>query len=185
MMPGLLTDVTGLTLFWKLFTVVPILVTAYICPYNVHSTDNELEDSTQVRPVVRTALALCLTIYIMTIFYEFLLFGDATLDDLLANFYTDLFIPYSSLLNDAFYVSYAAYLMLVFLIFYPLQFNMDDLSSSTRPLALSSPMFDFITAGLITIFFLGANFIPASGMLSNLLEQLLPICLEFLTCPIY
>ena len=33
-MPRLLPDVTDLTSFWKLFTVVPILVTAYICHYN-------------------------------------------------------------------------------------------------------------------------------------------------------
>lgn len=34
MMPRLLPDVTDLTSFWKLFTVVPVLVTAYICHYN-------------------------------------------------------------------------------------------------------------------------------------------------------
>ena len=34
MIPRLLLDVTDLTSFWKLFTVVPVLVTAYICHYN-------------------------------------------------------------------------------------------------------------------------------------------------------
>lgn len=34
MMPRLLPDVTDLTSFLKLFTVVPVLVTAYICHYN-------------------------------------------------------------------------------------------------------------------------------------------------------
>lgn len=34
MMPRLLPDITDLTSFWKLFTVVPVLVTAYICHYN-------------------------------------------------------------------------------------------------------------------------------------------------------
>lgn len=34
MMPRLLPNVTDLTSFWKLFTVVPVLVTAYICHYN-------------------------------------------------------------------------------------------------------------------------------------------------------
>ena len=33
-MPRLLPDVTDLTSFWNLFTVVPVLVTAYICHYN-------------------------------------------------------------------------------------------------------------------------------------------------------
>ena len=34
MMPRLLPDITDLNSFWKLFTVVPVLVTAYICHYN-------------------------------------------------------------------------------------------------------------------------------------------------------
>lgn len=34
MMPRLLPDVTDLTSFFKLFTVVPVLVTAFICHYN-------------------------------------------------------------------------------------------------------------------------------------------------------
>lgn len=33
-MPRLLPDVTDLTSFWNLFTVVPVLVTAFICHYN-------------------------------------------------------------------------------------------------------------------------------------------------------
>lgn len=33
-MPRLLPNVTDMTSFWKLFTVVPVLVTAYICHYN-------------------------------------------------------------------------------------------------------------------------------------------------------
>ena len=33
-MPRWLPDVTDLTSFWQLFTVVPVLVTAYICHYN-------------------------------------------------------------------------------------------------------------------------------------------------------
>ncbi|XP_039029701.1 amino acid transporter AVT6A-like [Hibiscus syriacus] len=86
MMPRLLPDVIDLTSFWKLFTVGPVLVTAYICHYNVHSIDNELEDSTQIRPVVRTAPVLCSSVYIMISFFGFLLFGDGTLDDVLANF---------------------------------------------------------------------------------------------------
>ena len=33
-MPRMLPDVKDLTSFWKLFTGVPVLVTAYICHYN-------------------------------------------------------------------------------------------------------------------------------------------------------
>ena len=71
----------------------------------VHSIDNELEDNTKIRVVVQTALALCSTVYVMTSLFGFLLFGDATLDDVLANFDADLGIPFGSVLNDAVRVS--------------------------------------------------------------------------------
>lgn len=38
-MPRLLPDVTNVTSFFDLFTVVPVLVTAYICHYNGIQTD--------------------------------------------------------------------------------------------------------------------------------------------------
>lgn len=38
-MPRLLPDVTDVTSFLDLFTVVPVLVTAYICHYNGMQTD--------------------------------------------------------------------------------------------------------------------------------------------------
>lgn len=92
----------------------------------VHSIDNELEDTSGIRPVVRTALGLCSSVYVSL--FGFLLFGDGTLDDVLANFDTDLGIPYSAVLNDAVRVSYAAHLMLVFpIVFYPLRLNIDGL----------------------------------------------------------
>lgn len=42
MMPRLLPNVTDLTSFWELFTVVPVLVTAYICHYNGMQSYNSL-----------------------------------------------------------------------------------------------------------------------------------------------
>ncbi|KAL0431808.1 UNVERIFIED_CONTAM: Amino acid transporter AVT6A [Sesamum radiatum] len=113
LMPRLFPDVTNLASFFKLFTAVPVLVTAYICHYNVHSINNELEDNIRMKAAVRTSLALCSSVYVMSSVFGFLLFGDATLDDVLANFSTDLGIPFGSLLNDAVRVSYAAHLMLV------------------------------------------------------------------------
>lgn len=181
-MPRLLPNVTDMTSFWKLFTVVPVLVTAYICHYNVHSIDNELEDSIKIKSVVRTALALCSSVYIMTSFFGFLLFGDSTLDDVLANFDTDLGIPYSSVLNDAVRVSYAAHLMLVFpIVFYPLRLNMDGLLfPSARPLAVSNLRFAFVTLGLITVIFLGANFIPSIWDAFQFTGATAAVCLGFI-----
>ncbi|KAF2313716.1 hypothetical protein GH714_012855 [Hevea brasiliensis] len=182
MMPRLLPNVTDLTSFWKLFTAVPVLVTAYICHYNVHSIDNELEDSTQIKAVVRTSLALCSTVYIMTSIFGFLLFGDGTLDDVLANFDTDLGIPYSSLLNDAVRVSYAAHLMLVFpIVFYPLRLNLDGLLfPSARPLYQENMRFASITIGLIALIFLGANFIPSIWDAFQFTGATAAVCLGFI-----
>ena len=150
--------------------------------FAVHSIDNELEESTQIRPVVRTALALCSTVYIMTSFFGFLLFGDATLDDVLANFDTDLGIPYSPLLNDAVRVSYTAHLMLVFpIVFFPLRLNMDGLLfPSARPLSQSNTRFAFITAGLITVIFLGANYIPSIWDAFQFTGATAAVCLGFI-----
>ncbi|KAJ8775069.1 hypothetical protein K2173_020073 [Erythroxylum novogranatense] len=182
MMPRLLPDVTDLTSFLNIFTAVPVLVTAYICHYNVHSIDNELEDSTQIKPVVQTAIALCSTVYIMISFFGFLLFGDATLDDVLANFDTNLGIPYSSLLNDAVRVSYAAHLMLVFpIVFHPLRLNLDGLLfSSARPLNQENMRFTLITIGLITLIFLGANFIPSIWDAFQFTGATAAVCLGFI-----
>lgn len=181
-MPRLLPDFTDLASFWKLFTVVPVLVTAYICHYNVHSIQNELEDPSQIRPVVRSALMLCSSVYIMTSLFGFLLFGDDTLDDVLANFDTDLGIPLGSVLNDAVRVSYAAHLMLVFpIVFYPLRLNIDGLFFPTAPsLTSSNVRFGCITASLITIIFLGANFIPSIWDAFQFTGATAAVCLGFI-----
>ncbi|KAJ7974242.1 Amino acid transporter [Quillaja saponaria] len=181
-MPRLLPTVTNSTSFFKLFTVVPVLVTAYICHYNVHNIENELEDSTQMQGVVRTALTLCSSVYLMTSFFGFLLFGDATLDDVLANFDTDLGIPYGSLLNDAVRVSYVAHLMLVFpIVFYPLRLNIDGLLfTKGRPLVLDNFRFASITIALIGLIFLGANFIPSIWDAFQFTGATAAVCLGFI-----
>ncbi|KAF8389876.1 hypothetical protein HHK36_024394 [Tetracentron sinense] len=181
-MPRLLPNVTDMTSIWKLFTVVPIFVTAYICHYNVHTIDNELEDTSQIQPVVRTSLALCSTVYIMTSFFGFLLFGDSTLDDVLANFDTNLGIPYGFLLNDAVRVSYAAHLMLVFpIVFFPLRLNLDGLLfPSARPLSSDNRRFAFISIGLIALIFLGANFIPSIWDAFQFTGATAAVCIGFI-----
>ncbi|GMP28554.1 hypothetical protein CsSME_00004051 [Camellia sinensis var. sinensis] len=181
-MPRLLPDVTGLTSFINLFTVVPVFVTAFICHYNVHSIDNELEDNTQIKAVVRSSLALCSTVYILTSLFGFLLFGDATLDDVLANFDADLGIPYGSLLNDVVRISYAVHLMLVFpIVFYPLRLNLDGLLfPSASPLTLDNLRFASISFGLIGTIFLGANFIPSIWDAFQFTGATAAVCIGFI-----
>ncbi|KAM7516957.1 hypothetical protein LguiA_006540 [Lonicera macranthoides] len=162
-MPRLLPELVDQASFWKLFTSVPILVTAYICHHNIHPIENELKDPSQMKSIVRTSITLCTSVYIATSFFGFLLFGDQTLDDVLANFDGDLGIPYSSLLNDAVRVSYGIHLMLVFpIVFFSLRLNLDGLLFPYAiPIAFDNQRFFSITAALMGFIFLGANFVPS------------------------
>ncbi|KAL3652871.1 Amino acid transporter avt6a [Castilleja foliolosa] len=182
LMPRLLPDVTDLTSFFNLFTAVPVLVTAYICHYNIHTINNELEDSTQMKGVVRTALALCSSVYVMTSLFGFLLFGEATLDDVLTNFSTDLGVPFGSLLNDVVRVSYAAHLMLVFpIVFFPLRLNLDGLLfPSSKPLASDNLRFASLSTGLIAVVFVGANFIPSIWDAFQFTGATAAVCIGFI-----
>lgn len=181
-MPKLFPDIVDFTSAFNLFTVVPVLVTAYICHYNVHSIDNELEDNTQIKAVVRTSLILCSSVYVMTSLFGFLLFGDETLDDVLANFDTNLGIPYSSLLNDAVRVSYALHLMLVFpIVFFPLRLNLDGLLFPRKgPLVSDNLRFVSITVALIGVIFLGANFIPSIWDAFQFTGATAAVCIGFI-----
>ena len=68
--------------------------------------------------------------------------------DVLANFDTDLGVPYNAMLNDIVRVSYAIHLMLVFpVIHFALCLNLDGLAfPSTHPLLSDSKRFTLITA---------------------------------------
>ncbi|ERN05781.1 hypothetical protein AMTR_s00006p00254710 [Amborella trichopoda] len=161
-MPRLLPNVTDHASIWKLFTVIPVLVTAFNCHFTVHSIDNELEDSSDMQPTVRTSLILCSSVYVATSFFGFLLFGDNTLDDILANFDSNLGIPFSSLLNDTVRVSYALHLMLVFpVVFHAMRINVDGLLfPSSRPLDLDNKRFIGISIAMLGAAQFAANFIP-------------------------
>ncbi|XP_071716439.1 amino acid transporter AVT6A-like isoform X2 [Rutidosis leptorrhynchoides] len=127
-MPRLLPEFVDRTSVLRLFTTVPVLVTAYICHHNVHPIDNELKDPNQMKSIVKTSIILCSSVYVATSFFGFLLFGNHTQDDVLANFDGDLGIAYSSLINDVVRISYCLHLMLVFpIVFFSLRLNVDDL----------------------------------------------------------
>ncbi|VVA24213.1 PREDICTED: sodium-coupled neutral amino acid [Prunus dulcis] len=181
-MPRFLPNVSDIASVWNLFTVVPVLVTAFICHFNVHTIDNELEDSSLIQPIVQTSLALCSSVYILTSLFGFLLFGDSTHDDVLANFDTNLGIPYSYLLNDIVRISYALHLMLVFpVIFYPLRLNLDDLVfPSSRPLVSDNCRFALSTIGLISVVFVGANFIPSIWDVFQISGATATVCIGFI-----
>lgn len=129
----------------------------------VHSIDNELEDKTQTKPIVRTSLALCSSVYIATSFFAYLLFGEGTLDDVLANFDSNLGIPFSSVFNDIVRVSYAAHVMLVFpIVFFALRLNLDGLLFPTsRHISHDNKRFAIITISLLMVIYTAAIFIPS------------------------
>ncbi|XP_076959942.1 amino acid transporter AVT6A-like isoform X2 [Bidens hawaiensis] len=161
--PRLHPDLVDQTSFLKLFTTVPVLVTAYICHHNVHPIDNELKDPSQMKSIVKTSIILCSSVYIATGFFGFLLFGDHTQGDVLANFDGDLGIPYSSLINDIVRISYCLHLMLVFpIIFFSLRLNLDGLLFPYAiPIAFDNRRFFMVTGLLLGFVFLGANFVPS------------------------
>ncbi|KAL2340473.1 hypothetical protein Fmac_008413 [Flemingia macrophylla] len=180
--PRLLPNITDVTSIWNLFTAVPVFVTAFVCHYNVHTINNELGDPSLMQPVIRASLVLCSSIYILTALFGFVLFGESTLDDVLANFDTDLGIPYSSLLNDIVRISYALHLMLVFpVIFFSLRFTLDDLIGPSA-MSLDSDMcrFVMITTGLISLIYLAANFIPSIWDAFQFTGATATVCLGFI-----
>lgn len=181
-MPRLFPEILDWSSIWKLFTVVPILVTAYICHYNVHTIDNELVDTSQIRPIVQTSLLLCSTVYVATSFFGFLLFGDSTLHDVLANFDTDLGIPCSHIFSDIVRVSYALHLMLVFpMIFHALRLNLDSLLfPAKRSLSSDNMRFASITVALLSIIFLLANFIPSIWDAFQFTGATAAVCIGFI-----
>ncbi|PRQ27888.1 putative amino acid transporter, transmembrane domain-containing protein [Rosa chinensis] len=161
--PRLMPKLEDQASFWKLFTTIPILVTAYICHHNIHPIENELVDPNQMKSIVRTSLTFCSSVYVATSFFGVLLFGDQTLDDVLANFDGDLGIPYSSFLDDIVRVSYGLHLMLVFpIVFFSLRLNLDGLLFPCAiPIAFDNRRFYSVTAALMGFIFSGANFIPS------------------------
>eukprot|EP01018_Ginkgo_biloba_P000989 Gb_25787 [translate_table: standard] len=181
-MPRLLPNVVDQASFWKLFTVVPVMVTAFICHYNVHPICNELENPSEMQAVVRTSLTLCSTVYIATSFFGYLLFGDQNMDDVLANFDTDLGVPYSVILNNIVRISYAVHLMLVFpVIHFALRLNVDGLIfPSAQSITSDAKRFVLITAGLMGFVFVGATFIPSIWDAFQFTGATAAVCLGFI-----
>lgn len=163
------------------FSVVPVMVTAYICHHSVHPVLNELRDDSQSKTVVRTSLALCTLIYVATSVFGYLLFGDGTLSDVLSNFDEDLEVPNGTILADIVRVGYAIHLMLVFpLLNFSLRLNLDGLIfPSAGPLSLDTRRFSILTTCLIIGSFLGASFIPDIWDAFQLTGSTSAVCIGF------
>ncbi|XP_057872184.2 amino acid transporter AVT6A [Cryptomeria japonica] len=181
-MPRLLPKVVDQTSLWKLFTAVPVLITSYLCHFNVHPIHRELKTSSQIQAIVKASLTLCGAIYITTSLFGYTLFGDQTMDDVLANFDRNLGVPYSNILNDIVRISYAVHLMLVFpVINFSLRLNLDGLIFPLgRPISSDIRRFVFITTGLVVIIFFGAVVIPSIWVALQFTGATAAVCVSFI-----
>lgn len=181
-MPRLLPQVVDRTSLWKLFTAVPILISSYLCHFNVHPIQRELKTSSQIQAIVKASLTLCGAIYITTSICGYTLFGDQTMDDVLANFDRSLGVPYNNILNDIVRISYAVHLMLVFpVINFSLRLNLDELIFPLgQPLTSDSRRFVLITTGLIVIIYFGAVVIPSIWIALQFTGATAAVCVSFI-----
>ncbi|CAN6898281.1 unnamed protein product [Brassica oleracea] len=161
--PRLFPDLTNGGSFWNLFTASPVIVTAFTFHFNVHPIGFELKDPLHVIPATKISVILCAAIYFATGLFGYLLFGDATMSDILVNFDESSGSSIGSLLNDIVRLSYALHLMLVFpLMNFSLRANLDELMFPTMkaPLAKDTKRFVGLTLALLICCFLSAIAVP-------------------------
>ncbi|KAL6643296.1 hypothetical protein ACP70R_021477 [Stipagrostis hirtigluma subsp. patula] len=113
-MPRMFPDFSRLSSPFELFTAVPVIVFAFTFHFNVHPIRAELETSSDMVAAVRISLVLCSAIYAAVGFFGFLLFGEATMADVLVNFDQSSGAGVPQVLNDLARLSYALHLVLVF-----------------------------------------------------------------------
>lgn len=153
----------------------------------VHPIANELAgtvDSSdeKMHTVVRWSMFLCGTIYLCTATFGYLLFGDATGDDILSNFDTDLGVPFSHLICIIVRISYAVHIMLVFpLLNFSLRLNLDSiLFPRATPLAHDTIRFTLITGFLICSIFFGSAVVPNIWIVFQFTGATATVCLGFI-----
>ncbi|KAG2328839.1 hypothetical protein Bca4012_021535 [Brassica carinata] len=161
--PRLFPELNNGGSFWNLFTASPVIVTAFTFHFNVHPIGFELKDPLHVIPATKISVILCAAIYFATGLFGYLLFGDATMSDILVNFDQSSGSSIGSLLNDIVRLSYALHLMLVFpLMNFSLRANLDELMFPTMKLSLAKDNKRFVglTLALLICCFLSAIAVP-------------------------
>lgn len=148
--------------FFNLFTAVPVIVTAFTFHFSVHPIGFELSNPLDVIPPIRISLILCSAIYFATGLFGYLLFGDATMTDILVNFDQSSDSSIGSFLNDTIRLSYALHLVLVFPVLnFSLRANLDELLFPSKPsLVKDTKRFLGLTLALLISCFLAAIVVP-------------------------
>ncbi|CAD6236144.1 unnamed protein product [Miscanthus lutarioriparius] len=162
-MPRMLPDFSRFSSPFELFTAVPVIVVAFTFHFNVHPIRAELSKTSDMKTAVRVSLVLCAAIYAAVGFLGYLLFGDATMADVLANFVRSSGTGVPQALNDAARLSYALHLVLVFpLLLFSLRVNVDELLfPGRRPLAADTRRFVSLTTVLMAVLYALAIAIPS------------------------
>nr|XP_051227048.1 amino acid transporter AVT6C-like isoform X2 [Lolium perenne] len=182
-MPRMLPDFSRLSSPFELFTAVPVIVLAFTFHFNVHPIRAELSKASDMKSAVRISLVLCSAIYAAVGFFGFLLFGDDTMPDVLANFDRSSGtsgVPQA--LNDAARLSYALHLVLVFpLLHYSLRVNVDELLfPASRPLATDTRRFVALTAALMAGLYALAIAIPSIWTLFQYTGSTFAVCISLI-----
>ncbi|VAH81320.1 unnamed protein product [Triticum turgidum subsp. durum] len=181
-MPRMLPDFSTLASPFELFTAVPVIVVAFTFHFNVHPIRAELSKTSDMKSAVRISLVLCAAIYAAVGFFGFLLFGDATMPDVLANFDRSSGSGVPQALNDAARLSYALHLVLVFpLLHYSLRVNVDELLfPGRRPLATDTRRFVALTAVLMGLLYALAIAIPSIWTLFQYSGSTFAVCISLI-----
>nr|CAB3494646.1 unnamed protein product [Digitaria exilis] len=182
-MPRMFPDFSRLSSPFELFTAVPVIVVAFTFHFNVHPIRAELKNSSDMKAAVRISLVLCSAIYVLVGFFGFLLFGEATMADVLVNFDRSSGAGVPQALNDLARLSYALHLVLVFpLLNFSLRINVDELlfQGKRSPLASDTPRFMFLTAALMVLLYALAIVIPSIWTLIQYGGSVFPVSLSLI-----
>jgi solute carrier family 38 (sodium-coupled neutral amino acid transporter), member 2 len=123
-------------------------------------------------------------VYVLTSVFAYLLFGEDTHDDVLANFDSDLGIPFSTLLNDIVRVSYVLHIMLVFpLVLFSVRVNLDGLCFPSRrhaPLSNDNKRFYVFTVVILVVVYVIAIFVPSIWDAFQIIGATSATCIGFI-----
>ncbi|CAN6467180.1 unnamed protein product [Victoria cruziana] len=182
--PRLFPKITDRSSIFKLFTAMPVVVTAFTCHFNVHHIKIELKKPSEMNAVARSSLLLCTIIYAATGFIGYLLFGEETMGDILSNFNADSdSSPLSVALKDVIRLSYAVHLMLVFpLLNFSLRIIIDELLfvKVKKPLALDTRRFATITVCLLASTYLIAISLPTIWIVFQFIGSTTAVSIAFI-----
>ncbi|KAK4273763.1 hypothetical protein QN277_017097 [Acacia crassicarpa] len=179
--PRLIPHLDEQTSFFDLFTVVPVIVTAFTFHFNVHPIAFELAKPSDMGTAVRIAIVLCAVIYFSIGLFGYLLFGDSIKSDILINFDQNAKSAVGSLLNSVVRISYAVHIMLVFpLLNFALRTNIDELLfPKMSQLATDKKRFAAITLVLLVSIYLAAIAVPDIWFFFQFMGSTSALCLAF------